>query len=220
MCTMSTNENTPTPGTEPDVVTAPAQPGYVAPGDHAPEPDITKAGRNLVVALIVLTIGIGISWVFAANLFKIALSDVAEQRGGGVETMPAGVARAHGLERSTTSGEAAIKGGTVTWIPSNEGKALLLADPSALAGDPSQGEVLDLELAELPPLPSFAAVLDPELAAAEAAAEAAAAEADAEAATEEETEEETEEDTEDEGNGEDVEGDAEPSAEPDAADAE
>ena len=224
---MSTNENTPTPGTEPEVATAPTQPVHAAPGNDAPEPDITKAGRNLVLALIVLSIGIGASWLFAGNLFKIALSDIAEQRGGGVSNMPAGLAIAHGLERSTTSGEGPISGGTVSWIPSEEGKALLLADPSSLAGDATYGAVDGLEVAEIPALPSFAAVLDPETAAAEAAAaEAAAAEA---AAAEEAAAEEG--DAEEGSDGEAVEpeadaeaaeagGDAEAPAEPDAADAE
>lgn len=204
---MSTNENIPA-SDQRNVDTAPVQ--AVAASD-APEPDITKAGRNLILALLVLMVGIGISWAFGANLYKSKLSEMAELRGGGIGSTPAVQVRARGAERATTSGTAELPdGSTVTWVPIAEGTSKLLADPSLLAGDPQYLEVEGGEVASLPALPSFEAVLDPSLAVVEADEEDDADADDAAAAELDDSEE-----TADEANAETAEDDVE--GEPEAA---
>lgn len=167
---MSTNENIPA-SDERNVDTAPV--ATVVASD-APEPDITQAGRNLFIALLVLFIGIGFAAVFAANLFKINLSTATEARGGAVESSAAGQARAASAAHAIASGSVENSDGTTThFVPVAQGAALLLASPDALAGKSQWLNVEGGDIATIPSLPTFAAVLDPAKAAEEAAAAAA-----------------------------------------------
>lgn len=178
---MSTNENIPA-SDERTRDTAPISTvGSNGAHDDAPEPDITKAGRNLILAMIVLTIGIGASQLFAGNLYKVALSKAEVERGGTVTTSAAGMALQASEERAKASGTVELEDGTkVNYVPVAEGAKLLLASPDALRGDAKYVEVAveEGEIAQIPALPSFEAVLDPAAAAAaeEAAAQAAATE--------------------------------------------
>lgn len=144
----------------------------------APEPDVTKAGVNLSLAMIFLMVLIGISWVSLSSLFKASLSEQRERVSGTVTGSVSAGARSASLARAQASGVDELEDGTkVGYVPVSRASELLLGSPDALRGNGKWTNVDGGDVASIGALPSFAAVLDPAVAEAEAAA--AAVEADA-----------------------------------------
>lgn len=161
------------------------------PISDAPEPDVTQAGGNLIRAMIILMVLIGISWASLASLYKTALSEQRERISGAVTGSVATEARAASRARAQSAGVDELEDGTkVGYVPVARGAELLLANPEALRGESKWTIVETGDVAAIPALPSFAAVLDPAVAEAEAAeagadeATDAAVEDDADAAAE------------------------------------
>lgn len=171
------------------------------PGDPAVESDISsKLGTVLVAALVVIVIGIFFSALFANALYRSSLKQMHEVHGTPSVGGAAVKARAVSAERAAEGGSIEDEDGNVRhFLPVAEGRDLLIASPDALAGSSKQQVAKDGETADIPELPSYQAVLDPE-----AAALAAAEEADDEADEAADDDEEAEADTNDENGVEDA----------------
>lgn len=189
------------------------------PGDPAVESDISsKLGTVLVAALVVIVIGIFFSALFANALYRSSLKQMHEVHGTPSVGGAAVKARAVSAERAAEGGSIEDEDGNVRhFLPVAEGRDLLIASPDALAGSSKQQVAKDGETADIPELPSYQAVLDPEaaaLAAADDKADEAAEddeEADANDAADENGVEDADDSADEENDGDD--GDSEESAE-------
>lgn len=151
---MSTNKKTPQNYDAPDARIA-------GPTDESFAEDITsKMGTGAIIALLVVVTVIFFAALFANGLYRSQLKQTVQDQGASSAVSASGKAIAASAKRAEESGAA------------NSG-ALLLEDGDTLAGSPAEQVAKDGDVADIPELPSYAAVLDPEAAALAAAAEEA-----------------------------------------------
>lgn len=170
------------------------------PGDPSVEADIsTKTGTILVAALIVIVAGIFFSALFANALYRSSLKDIRESHGNPSVGGAAIKARTTSATRAAEGGSVEDEDGNVRhFVPVAQGAALLLASPNTLAGSSKHQIAKDGATADIPELPSYLAVIDPE------AAALAAAEEEADAAEEGEEQDEADADAADQDGAEDA----------------
>jgi|GEM_PF-5831672 len=170
------------------------------PGDPSVEADISaKSGTILVAALIVIVAGIFFSALFANALYRSSLKDIRESHGNPSVGGAAIKARTTSAKRAAEGGSVEDEDGNVRhFVPVAQGGALLLASPNTLAGSSKHQIAKDGATADIPELPSYLAVIDPE------AAALAAAEEEADAAEEGEEQDEADADAADQDGAEDA----------------
>ena len=176
------------------------------PGEPSVEADISSShGTFLVFALIAIVAGIFFSALFANGLYRSAVKEQREAHGNPSMGGPAIKARQASAKLAEEGGSFEDgDGNTRNAVPLSEASALLLASADSLQGNAKHQIATEGETADIPELPSYEAVLDPEAA---AAADAEDEEDADEEADDADAEDEDAEESDDEDGAEDAEDD-------------